>query len=186
MPLKLKFNDQLLVANNNGGSATVQLEDGQTITVNSGRAPIGSFPINAQGHIRRHRTAVFSIVIASLTEQMRAEIREDINRQQKKIYDDTPDFVTERIPHGGLLPRLDYRGRRRNAQKPPYIPKQIPVKKPPSSLTIADDYQLKVLKTSTYNSVACLEVGAEFVVVAQRPFEVKKYSIGTIAKFILT
>jgi hypothetical protein len=176
MSLTLAGNKQVLVGGD--GTATIHLDNGSSISIEGFRTLRRTSYLSSPFHISGD--SHFFVTIGQLPSEIQAEIRADINKRQQQIHENAPEYRTQYL-RGKARP-VSYGWKIRGRS----IARQIPVPKPPASIDIYDDYKLVILNQSTYNGHACLEVGKPLVIFAKRPYDIPRYTLGTIIGFTLT
>ena len=180
MALTLDFNDQLLICEGYGvATAGVTFTDNSSVVVKTGTRMVS--PNRSRRTGSRVAVVRFIVEIGSLPSQLQLRIRGNINRRQQIIHDEAPDHKFERPRDGGLIPN---RTPGRTIPKRKEL-KRIPIEKPPARIDIPDTYELVIRTHATYTNMPTLRVGRELDFSPDKPFNEKKYSLGTIASFTL-
>ena len=190
MALTLLFNDVLLsssIDKRGRNTARVNLQSGEVITVSfTPRMRIPPQRVRTRRAAALNGGSHFSTRLGGLPDDAQAWLRQTANKIQKQIYDDTPDFIYPR--GGGLLPTRDHRGRTVNSRgKVIHIPPRQPilVEKPPQSLELQDDLQVRIRTHATYNDGPCLKVGNKLEIVYEKGIRARYFVVGTIESFTL-
>ena len=181
MALTLDFNDQLLICERyDVAKAAVTFTDNSSVMIKTGTRMVS--PNRSKRAGSRIAVIRFVVEIGSLPEQLQGRIRGNINRRQQTIHDEAPEFKYDRPRDGGgLIPnRIPGKASPKRRQ-----PKLVPAERPPASIDIPDTYELVIHTHATYNNMPALRVGRELTFSGDKPFNEKKYMLGTIAGFTL-
>jgi len=170
MSLRIDFNGQLLMGDI--GNVDVLLDSGLKLPIVIARRS-SKVPHTIPDPNPSDRLGFF-ILIRHLPGIIQNDIRSDINRKQKEIYDAAPAFKD--APRRRLKPRVSPSNS--DAQR-------IPIAKPAATVDIQPDYALVVAPHHVLDGFPCLRVGKKLVLRPRKPFENFQYPLENIASFTI-
>lgn len=176
MPLTRELNGSLLIGGD--GTATVLLKNGLVLSIMGARTLRRKSYLSSRNLIPGD--SHFFVTIGQLPVDTQETIRANINKRQRRIHENTPEFKEVHL-RGRLI-------RNPNGSSPLRTQggvKKVRNRRPPESIDIYDDYKLVVRNYATYDGQASLKVGEQLIVTAKRPFDDLKYPLGEIIGFTI-
>jgi len=152
MSLTLDFNGQLLIADI--GNVDIEFDSGLKILATVAIKPTKKIPHTLPDPDAAGKLGFF-VRIQDLPIALQTQIRDDINKEQKKIHDAT--LTSKERLTSPRVPLVD-------------IPR---------------DYPLLIKTTNTWNKHPSLRVGEEIAVRPRAPFKNLEFTLGTITGFTI-
>ncbi len=174
MSLTLEFDNQLLVGGN--GSAIIHIDNSMSMEITGIKAmrrmsySSSPNPVLSNYH--------FFICIGQLPRTLQEDIRLNMNKIQQGIHDRAPKYQPQL--RGASFRTLNGK----IGYKQPRV-RKVPMKLPPESIDVSDDYKLVIQSHTSYRGHESLRLGKKLVIYAKKPYDHPKYTVGTITGMFL-